>query len=97
MAADKKGQKYWKDNYAPKLIRDKDYLQRHYKGTRHSTEYYQRVYRDGEDPSTRDIAKGVKRDKQAPRQKKQQSADDFQSAFIAFAIIIMFLSYYFGQ
>ena len=27
MAADKKGQKYWKDNYAPKLVKDKDYLQ----------------------------------------------------------------------
>lgn len=92
MAADKKGQKYWKDNYAPKLVRDKEYLQRHYKGTRHSTEYYQRVYRDEAEASTREIAHHVKRGKDKPKVKKQKAISDGQSIIVVFGFI-MYLIY----
>lgn len=90
MAADKKGKKYWKDNYAPHLVKDKDYLQRHYKGTRHSTEYYQRVYRDEREASTREIAHHVQRDK--PKKKKKKFDDlDLQSIIVVFGFIMYLL------
>lgn len=92
MTADKKGQKYWKDNYAPKLVKDKDYLQRHYKGVRHSTEYYQKVYLDGE-KSTKQQAKEVKPYYDKPKVKHQKPLNDAQSAFAVVAIIIFWIIY----
>lgn len=90
MAADKKDKNYWKDNYAPKLVTDKDYLQRHYKGVRHSKEYYQRVYRDEREASTREIAHHVQRDK--PKKKKKKFDDlDLQSIIVVFGFIMYLL------